>query len=132
MNESLYLVTVLKRVRLQDEILNEWGIENKMHDEYIFPILNGYKLDSLYQLKRAISSRNSYFNKILKEIIKQTDIQKNVHWHMSRHSNATIGLSKGIRMDVLSKLLGHSDLKTTQIYGKIVDDLKDKAMELWD
>jgi len=37
----------------------------------------------------------------------------------------------GINMEVVSKLLGHADLKTTQIYAKIVDKAKDDAMDLF-
>ena len=112
-------------------ILLQWGFTKKKRNEYLFPILNGYRIIDPNTLKQSISSRNAYFNKIIKQLVEQTDIEKSVSTHVARHSFSVIGLEKGIRMEVLSKLLGHSDLKTTQIYAKIVDSLKDEAMELW-
>lgn len=45
-----------------------------------------------------------------------------MNFHMARHTfSTTICLSNGISMETLSKMLGHSDIGTTQIYGKITD-----------
>ena len=49
-------------------------------------------------------------------------IEKGLTFHMARHTFATtICLSNGIAMETLCKMLGHSDIGTTQIYGKITD-----------
>lgn len=48
--------------------------------------------------------------------------------HVARHTFATISLQKGVPLEVVSKLLGHSELKTTQIYTHIVDSWKNKIM----
>ena len=49
-------------------------------------------------------------------------IEKGLTFHMARHTfSTTICLSNGISMETLSKMLGHSDIGTTQIYGKITD-----------
>ena len=49
-------------------------------------------------------------------------IEKGLTFHMARHTfSTTICLSNGISMETLSKMLGHSNIGTTQIYGKITD-----------
>jgi len=71
-------------------------------------------------------------NRYVKEIIKHAGITKEISYHCSRHTFATHSLTLGIPIEVVSKLLGHSDLKTTQIYGKIVDASKVNNMDKWE
>lgn len=78
---------------------------------------------------RVIS--NPKTNLFLKDIVKVAGINKPVHFHSARHSFATICVTSGIRIEVISKILGHADLKTTSIYAKIMDDVKVEEMKLW-
>lgn len=56
----------------------------------------------------------------IKAVAKLCGIQKNVCWHQSRHSYATtICLSNGVPIETLSKLMGHTSIRSTQIYAKI-------------
>lgn len=56
----------------------------------------------------------------IKTVAKLCGIQKNVCWHQSRHSYATtICLSNGVPIETLSKLMGHTSIRSTQIYAKI-------------
>ena len=59
-------------------------------------------------------------------------ITKRVTFHVGRHTNATLLLSRGAPIETASKLLGHSDIKTTQIYAKIIDKNKRAAASLLD
>ena len=75
---------------------------------------------------------NQTCNDVLKRLAVLANLKKYITFHTARHTFATISLTIGIRMEVVQKLLGHKDLKTTQIYAKIVDTVKNKEMKLWD
>ena len=65
---------------------------------------------------------NQKMNTYLKVIAKTCKISKNLSTHCGRHTFATtITLSHGIPIETVSKVLGHSNISTTQIYAKIVD-----------
>lgn len=57
----------------------------------------------------------------------RTNIQKPVTPHVLRHTYATILIKKGLQVTYLQKILGHSNLTTTQIYVNLVDDDIQKA-----
>lgn len=74
---------------------------------------------------------NKVTNRTLKQIGQQSGIQKKLTCHVARHTFATISITLGIPIEVVSKLLGHTNLKTTQVYAKIVDSVKEREMEKW-
>ena len=51
-------------------------------------------------------------------------------FHVSRHTHATMMLTLGVDLYTVSKLLGHTNIQTTQIYAKLVDESKKKAIDL--
>ena len=53
-----------------------------------------------------------------------------ISFHKSRHTFATLSLSSGVDLYTTSKLLGHRNLQTTQIYAKVVDEKKRQAVLL--
>ena len=57
-------------------------------------------------------------------------IQKHITFHVSRHTFATMALTYGADLYTVSKLLGHSNVQVTQVYAKIVDENKRKAVNL--
>ena len=81
--------------------------------------------DTIYKLP-VISS----IERILAKWAKAAGINKKVTFHTARHTFATMMLTLGADLYTTSKLLGHSDIKTTQIYAKIVDEKKREAVNL--
>lgn len=70
---------------------------------------------------------SAYHNKFLFQWIGAAGITKNITFHCFRHTYATLQLFNGTDIYTVSKMLGHKDLKTTQVYAKIVDEAKRTA-----
>lgn len=64
---------------------------------------------------------NQKMNEYLKEIANLCGIKKRLSTHCGRHSFATIMLTKGVSIESVSKMLGHTNITTTQIYAKILN-----------
>lgn len=52
-----------------------------------------------------------------------------ISFHCSRHTYATLQLANGTDIYTVSKMLGHTNVKTTQVYAKVIDSKKDKTTE---
>jgi site-specific recombinase XerD len=111
-------------------ILEKYKLANSKSNDYIFNMLppNTFLL-SAKEIDDAISSANAYINKNIKLIAKKADIEKNISFHIARHTWATRALRKGISIDKVSKLMGHAAIKETQVYAKIINSELDKAMD---
>ena len=72
---------------------------------------------------------SAWHNIILAKWIMKADIKKNITFHCFRHTFATLQLANGTDIYTVSKMLGHKDLKTTQIYAKIIDATKRAAAD---
>jgi len=72
------------------------------------PFRNGNRLFHLHA--------NTYINRALKMIAKECGIDKHLTFHVSRHTFSTLALSKGMPIESVSKILGHTKITTTQIY----------------
>ena len=63
---------------------------------------------------------NQKMNQYLKEIATSCGIKKNITFHMARHTFATtVTLENGVPIESVSKMLGHTNVKTTQLYARI-------------
>lgn len=71
-------------------------------------------------------------SKYLKIIAEKAELDKNLKFHSSRHTFAILCLYFGISIEIVSDLLAHKSLKTTQRYAKIVDEVKSKEFEKFD
>lgn len=71
-----------------------------------------------------------YINVVLKRWAQAAGIPKNLHFHVARHTFATMMLTLGADLYTTSKLLGHTDIGTTQIYAQIINPKKDAAVDL--
>ena len=84
-------------------------------------ILEKYKGKSTNNQLLPILS-NQKMNAYLKEIGDVCEIEKELTFHLARHTFATtITLAKGVPIETVSKMLGHTNIRTTQIYARITD-----------
>ena len=70
----------------------------------------------------------AYMSKELVRWVLKAGITKDITFHCARHTHATLLLTHGIDLYTVSKLLGHKDIKTTQIYAKVIDQKKVSAV----
>jgi len=71
----------------------------------------------------------AWINRPLKTWVAKAGINKNITFHCFRHTFATLQLSSGTDIYTVSKMLGHTNVKTTQVYAKVIDEKKNKAAE---
>jgi len=72
---------------------------------------------------------NQKYNKHLHTLESKANLSKPLTSHVARHTFATLALTKGIPLEVVSSLLGHTNTKTTQIYGKIIETKRIEEMK---
>ena len=78
------------------------------------------KYDSLEAMNKI--GCNADVNRILKDITCRAGIAKRVTFHTARHTFATLLLGQSIPITTIQRLLGHTSVKTTQIYSEVLDD----------
>ena len=102
------------------EILDYYKSQNRL-TEYVFPILldNDLTPQQIANRKHKVLSR---YNKKLKEIRELAGIESPLTSYVARHSFATILKQKGASTDVISELMGHSDVQVTMTYLKEFDN----------
>lgn len=99
-------------VKIPDSLKKELESYCNLHDEEIlFPSSRGGKLTT------------ATIRKIIKNSRRKAGIKKDIHPHSLRHSFATHLLEQGTDLRIIQKLLGHSDIKTTQIYLSVSNQL---------
>ena len=106
---------VTSNIRLLDipkAILNKY--DGKLKNGQLLPVISNQKM-----------------NDYLKEIAIVCGIDKNVTFHVARHSCATsVLISNGVPIETVSKILGHTNIRTTQICARITDVKVSNDMEM--
>lgn len=101
-------------------------------DAFIFPLLHIEPTETdKRKIHNAISSATAYTNKDLKKLRIRAKLNKHISFHTARHSWAVRALQKGMRIEYVSRLMGHASVKNTEMYAKILDTELDKAMEIF-
>lgn len=108
------------------EILNHYDIQNKEDKDFIFPL----HFENSEQGRKRYQQQRKRVNRQIREMAKLAGIDEEVTTYYARHSWATIAKRKNMPVALISEGLGHSDLKTTQIYlASFDDDALDDANE---
>ena len=88
------------------------------NDCFVFPSLHGYEKLSTEKVEYRIYIQNNDLNRALKIIAKQCKIDKPISMHMAKHSFTDYAVKSDVGLLMISKLLGHTKLATTQNYLK--------------
>lgn len=101
------------------------GAETLPISEQAFNLL-GERQDKDERVFRGLKY-SAWHNLKLQQWVMRAGITKTITFHCARHTYATLQLTMGTDIYTVSKLLGHRELKTTQVYAKIIDDKKKDA-----
>jgi integrase len=95
---------------------------NRKTDDYVFTNSKGRKF--------RVDTVSKWFKESVRSAAKETQLDKSIHFHSLRHSFASCLVQKGVSIYEVSKLLGHADIKTTQIYAHLRSDDLRRAVDL--
>ena len=86
-----------------------------------------------FQENKFIFPNLNYWSicKPLKKMILECGIEKSISFHVARHSFATLALGKGMPIESVSKILGHTNIVTTQKYAKVTTEKIDKDLTVF-
>lgn len=111
-----------KQVQNVDGIFAISGKRQKTKERY-FAVILDFALPILERYNYVLPTlSNQKYNAFIKSVMEIVGIDKKVTSHVGRHTYACICLSQGIRIEVVQRTLGHKDIKTTQIYARLVDN----------
>ena len=73
---------------------------------------------------------NQRCNSYLKEIADVCGIQKTLSTHIARHTFACLAIANKVSMESIAKMLGHTDIRTTKIYARVLDRTVSDEMQI--
>ena len=139
---ELFLFECYTGIRISDILTLKWknvasdkiSIRMRKTEKSLVVPMNDF-VKAVLDKRRAVVENNGgqilpdkIINKQLKRIAEKVGIEKNISTHVGRHSYATALLTSDIPLPVIKEMLGHSDIKVTQIYAKVVDSKKDEVV----
>jgi integrase len=101
------------------------GVETQPISDQAFELL-GERQDKDERVFKGLKY-SAWHNMKLQQWMMRAGISKTITFHCARHTYATLQLTMGTDIYTVSKLLGHRELKTTQIYAKVIDEKKKEA-----
>lgn len=96
---------------------------------YIILLPKAIEILKKYDYKLPIMT-NQQYNLRLKIVADAAGLDKRLTSHMGRHTYATMCLNSGVKIEVLADMMGHADIKTTQIYAKLVNSTVENAYDI--
>lgn len=99
-----------------EAILDRYDGRSQEPESRVFPILDGYDLDEIEDLQKAIESRNVYVNRRLKKVQQEARIETNLTFHLARHSAAWKLYREMNDIYKVKRILGHSRVEVTEEY----------------
>jgi integrase/recombinase XerD len=122
-----YNIKITERAQV---ILNIY-LAGKKKEDFIFPIIRRETIADQY---KDIQWARKRFNKKLKKLADKCDIEENLTSYVSRHSFATRAKNLGIPIASISDMLGHENIKTTEVYldslpSDILDEMHEKVLQ---
>ena len=100
-------------------------------EKYVFNILRvDVDKASAQDILNAIGVATATVNKRLKLIAKKVGIDKKLSTHTARHSFATMLVTGDVSISIIRELLGHGDIRVTQIYAQVTSQKKEEAINI--
>jgi site-specific recombinase XerD len=102
----------------------------KTNEDYKIVLLSpAIEILKKYDYKLPVITNQKY-NVSLKVVAQYAGIDKNITTHMGRHTFAVFALNNGVPIEIVSKMLGHTNIRTTQIYAKVLNSEVEKGFDL--
>jgi len=128
----------VKQLRWKDIKQDHLEIRQQKTQDFIYIPLSQTAKAILYQNNNVLYLPDKlvfdlperwFTNYNLKKWFEKAGIDKNAHYHLSRHTFAVMNITQGTQIYTLSKLLSHKNLKTTEIYSNLIDEKKKEAID---
>lgn len=107
-------------------------IHNKVHSILInYLPLNKKSINELiFYSKKGIKLNGDFISKQFKKAVRSVELNENIHFHSLRHSFASALVQRNVSLYAVKELLGHENIKTTQVYSHLQNQNLMRAVEL--